>query len=396
MKRTRVAIVVAHFDATLDYFETTAASHLARTFDVHVITSTFRSQTLVDAGHTRLTPLDAGTSTEGGVTVHRLPHRLRQGQRVLGEGVYETLCALEPALLIQVAPSQFFSVPATRFGRLHGTPVIYVSGENSQQGPQAGLALLIKRAYSRTVLKRIIRLAAEGADKVVATTPETATLIRRCSSRVDPEVIPLPFRASRFFRAQDRGRSLAATLGIEGGHVTALVGRAVPTKRLEVVLSAWEASAEGHPQAHLVIAGLAEDDYSNSIRNAAHSSSLADRIHLCSFLPHADVNALLNLADVTVWPTVSVGIQQSMATGAYVLLPRTSPGAFLVGGQGSPLGETYESGRDSSDFRPLAQAIERSRAKSDESLRSRRTALAHSLYSDDATMRRLLNGVLEE
>ena len=63
----RIAIVVAFFDPSIDYIETTIASWLARDNEVHVVTSTLRAQPLSVAGVAKAGEFEVGTRQEDGV-----------------------------------------------------------------------------------------------------------------------------------------------------------------------------------------------------------------------------------------------------------------------------------------------------------------------------------------
>ena len=388
----RIAIVSAYFDESLDYFETTAAHWLARHNDVHVITSPFRSQTLTDANHNDLQAFPEGVNKSGNITVHRLPVALRQGQRVISQHVATTLRGLSPDLTIQIVPTQFFSLPATRYSRKTGTPVVVISGENRQQGPQVGLKLLLKKAYHQTVARYILRRTTTHAKRVVSTTPETAKFVKALSPRSDPKVIPLPFRSERYFPSESIRNVWRARLGIpDDGCAAAFIGRVVQNKRLEDILHAWDSASGDDENNYLVISGLGADPYSHHVRSLAQASRNADRIRLVDFVPKDDVNGLLNAVDISIWPAVSVGIQQAMATGCLVLIPANSPGSFLLNGQAQTLGLLYN---DNSDGDPegtsLASAVMRGKTLIDPGLRRTRADSASTLYSDSAIVPRLL------
>jgi len=359
---------------------------------VHVITSPFRSQTLTDANHSNLQAFPEGVDKSGDITVHRLPVSLRQGQRVIPQHVATTLRGLAPDLIIQIVPTQFFSLPATRYSRKTGTPVVVISGENRQQGPQVGLKLVLKKAYHQTVARYILRRTTTHADRVISTTPETAEFVKALSPRSDPEVIPLPFRAERYFPSESMRRAWRTRLGIpDDGCVSAFIGRVVQNKRIEDILQAWNSVSGNNKSHYLVISGLGADPYSQHVRSLAQGALNAHRIRLVDFLPNDDVNGLLNAVDMSIWPAVSVGIQQAMASGCLVLLPANSPGSFLLNGQAHDLGLLYNDNSDGArQGTSLTSAVIRGKTLMHPGLRRTRADLASALYSDSAIVPRLL------
>ena len=232
------------------------------------------------------------------------------------------------------------------------------------------------------------------ATRVATTTNETANLIKAYVPNSTPVVIPLPFRYDRFFydvKLRDEAR---AQFGVDGGHLTVFIGRPSPQKRLERIISAWECAASSNPHMYLVLGGLGQDHYSESIRSTVEASPYASRIRLSSFVGFESVNALLNAADVTLWPQVSVGIQQAMATGALVLLPHDSPGAPLLWESPEVMGHTYVNGADSNAPESLARQLQ-APMDTGHQARRRRAATGRSLYSDEVIVDRLLGGLID-
>lgn len=388
----RIAIVVAFFDPSLDYFETTAARVLAVDYEVHVITSVRRSPTLADAGLDSGDPFPGGTDSTAGVTVHRLEPRLSLGQRVVAAGVGGRLESIQPDLIIQVVPAQLFSIPASTYATSHGIPLIYVSGENSQQGPQEGIRLLLRRLYMKTLWRAIVRRTAKVATRVIATTEETSRLLEECGVPT-PLLMPLPFRSDRFFWSPEARVTTRRLLSLEDRYVTIFVGRFVPEKRIESIIEAWATTASNDPDAHLLLVGCGEDAYSRGVLATAAASASAERITTVPFAEAALVNQYLNAADVGIWPTVSVGIQQAMATGLYVLVPEGSPGEFLLQGPAETLGSSYSHSEIPGVGTSLAQSIAASRSKGGQTDRSKRAHLAAMLYADVDLGNRLLAGL---
>jgi len=97
-----------------------------------------------------------------------------------------------------------------------------------------------------------------------------------------------------------------------------------------VLVGAWS-RLPLEPDRHvLVLAGLGNDAYSNSIRRIADRIAENRKILLLPFLNHVQVNSLLNASDATVWPTVSIGMQQALACGCFLLVASNSSGTFIL------------------------------------------------------------------
>jgi glycosyltransferase involved in cell wall biosynthesis len=313
---------------------------MAADHEVHVVTSTRQARTLVDAGVPTGDHRPGATVWEG-ATVHRVKAQLAQGQRLVSTHVNEVLRSVDPELIVAIAPAQLFTLQAFGFASRASRPLVCITGENSEQGAQSGLRRLATLGYRRTLWRQIMRRTVGRADRVLVSTPETRQLLEGIATRSPVTLVPLPYRSDRFRFDPGLRAQVRENLGLGQGSVTLFIGRCQPGKRIEDLVSSWESGAGQDSESRLVIAGLGTDSYSDWIRTTASRSPAADRISLHPFVEPDQVSGFLNAADITVWPTVSVGIQQAMGTGVRVLVPESSAGAFLAR-QYPELAETYD------------------------------------------------------
>lgn len=383
----RIAIVVAHFDPQVDYLETTLANVLSNGNLVEVITSTRPACTLSDVA-AGFPNFPIGHMRTGSINVYRLKTMLAQGQRVISRGVIPQLKVINPDLIIQIVPTQFFSVPATRYTRKTGTPLIYISGENSQQGAYSGLIGFIKSIYSKVIRDPIIRYSTRYAVTNFATTEETAEIIGAVNPNAKVTLTPLPFRSDKFYYCERTRANFRSKLGYSEEHVSLFIGRFDPAKNLVRILNEWESYAASNPKSCILFVGESDKNLSYKLRQSAASSEFHHRIRILPFTTPEDVNSFLNAADVSIWPTVSVGIQQAMATGNYVLTAHDSPGAFLVQGPAKDLGNVYGSNSLS-----LEASLSQTRGLDDTEKRLYRSKIAFELYSDQSYAKNFIDNV---
>ncbi|MEE8078827.1 MAG: glycosyltransferase family 4 protein [Pseudomonadales bacterium] len=172
-------------------------------------------------------------------------------------------------------------------------------------------------------LNRMQLLALRRADRVLFNsryTMEQAIARGRCCKG---EVVYQGYDAKLFSKLQRTGE-IRSRLGIpDDATVVTAVGRMIPLKGMQVLMSAAPAILADRPKAHLVLAG--DGPLRSELQAQAARSAYGDRIHLPGALSRRDVARLFADADVCVAPGIvdttgraeSFGItmEESMASG---------------------------------------------------------------------------------
>ncbi|MEO1498401.1 MAG: glycosyltransferase [Planctomycetota bacterium] len=105
------------------------------------------------------------------------------------------------------------------------------------------------------------------------------------------------------------------------------VGRVHPIKGLDTLIDALaKLKAEGGPQAHLLIAGPADDEYADQFRARVTNAGLDDRVHLLGMVEGEVKQSLYQAADAFVLPShhesFGIALAEAMMCGSAVLTTR--------------------------------------------------------------------------
>lgn len=331
----RVVLVSTFFDLRVSYWEEVVAQALAPQTDLHVLT-TNRPMPRFALGR----PMDVAAQ-HAGINVHRLRISMYYRDRAWSPELFRSLDRLQPDALIVGTPSQAFPLPAVHWARARRIPYAYVSGEHEGQVRGGMARRQLVRLYNRSVRRSIIAYAAGGADRVIAITGDTRSMIRRATARDDVVLASLPVD-DRVFRFERHVRvSTRAAESWEGCHVTVYTGKFDERKRLLDLIDAWRASQPGE-SGRLVLVGFMD---TAACRKVAHGIlERADpRVSYRPFLPQSGVARIFQAADVAVFPAATIGVQQALATGMTVVAPHRpelehlhalcAPGAMISYGE---------------------------------------------------------------
>ncbi len=161
----------------------------------------------------------------------------------------------------------------------------------------------------------LLRIAAEhevveGADCVVAATPlEAEDLLEHYGADPARLCTSPPGVDHRLFRPGDQARARSALGWPAGAEVVLFVGRIQPLKGVDVAVEAFARVAERRPRAHLVLLGGPSgpngDRELGALRSRLRSRSLEERVTMICAVPHVDLPAYYQAADVLVAPSRS-------------------------------------------------------------------------------------------
>ncbi len=193
--------------------------------------------------------------------------------------------------------------------------------------------LLDNRRKMHPLLKwwkdRWYRWLFDRADKLTYNTAECLGILKEAGlgkNESRSELAPLPYDEDFFYldelhdgpRAPDRMRMLTT------------ITRTGADKPFAQWLPPVFAFLLAHPQWRYRFAGLGTDATSQVIRRLVEDSGLTERIELMPMQDQAGVCRLYNEADMGLFPRATIGIQQAMATGLPVILPRRETVAHLL------------------------------------------------------------------
>lgn len=329
--RPRVAVVCGYYDSKSGYVENVLAEGLAELTDVFVVTSTLPTPGLRGVRRTEST---CGVwITEGSVHVKRLRPLAVVRTRILARGVRAVLAEIDADLIVQLSPSQLLPLPAARFAQATGTPLVYISGEHSEQVPVNGLHRWASLLVRGTIVKGVQRHCVRRATLSLGATPETADGLSRHAT--DPscvQSIRLPYDG-RLFHHDPELRLATRRRRSWNGLVTLYSGKFDSRKNLPVLVDWWARLFKDEVDARLVLVGDSGSatPAEQELRDCVAATD-PHRIQVLPFCPPDQLNGLMNAADVAVFPNASVGIHQAMGTGLSVIIPAVPALAGLVEG----------------------------------------------------------------
>lgn len=218
---------------------------------------------------------------------------------------------------------------------LHGTPEGEWQAMRRAWGGSARSAYRLARFALRTLLfGRMFRTTARRADRVLCVSPQLAEDTVREFGIPDAKIaiVPNGVDADRFAPNEAGGRALRAVLGISDSALVLLTaGRLEQAKGHHLALEVAAALAGQDLAPRVLIAGSGPDE--TWLRDRAALLGLSDRVRWLGHVPHGDMPALYNAADVVLMlsvhtETFSYAVAEPMACGRPVV-------ASNVGGIGS-------------------------------------------------------------
>ncbi|MBB0992494.1 glycosyltransferase family 4 protein [Dietzia sp. SLG510A3-30A2] len=319
-----VLIACAYFDWFSNYQEVALANALKEFADVHVIAGDRVNPIFSDAHIDRLRLkrcYPVGTTQEDGITVSRF--KIRELRSMSFSLSYmKAASRTNFDVVIQVTPGFILPVLASKPQGKPARVVLY--GDNTAMYENLPpLQRKIKRAIFSATKGLIYRYCNSGATIVCCYTPDTVDRIRPFLAGAPVEVLPLSYDRAVFSYSEDLRRTERDRLGFaDSDTVLITAGKAYHTKRVQLLVQAFDLLAQQNSSLRLVIAGMIDGSGSQEVRSAIETSPFKDRITSLPLLPTKQLNGLFNAGDIGIWPIMpAVTIQQAMGTGLPVVLP---------------------------------------------------------------------------
>ncbi len=213
----------------------------------------------------------------------------------------------------------FPTLAAAHYARRYGVPYII--------RPHGTLDPYLRRRHR---LRKMIygwlieRRNLDSAAAVHFTSQDEADLVRPLGIKSPGLVVPLGVNTAEFEALPPRGTYRGLHPWLQGKQLVVFLGRLTPKKGLDLLVRAFAQVARKFPDAHLVIAGPDDEDFSADVRTWLKQAGVFSRTSMPGMLLGAEKLALLADADVWVLPsyTENFGLAavEAMACGIPVVL----------------------------------------------------------------------------
>lgn len=360
----KVAIVTAHYMAGRGYMENVWAHVLAGAgHRVAVLASSAPCRGLSHAEH-RSAP---------GITVTRFPSwNLPSGIRLAGAAIVDELERFRPDAIFWINLGSHFGKRLLDYKRRRGgeCKLICFFGENSGQhaflnnGKRVSLRDRCKTAGWRLLRGPLYQRALSLCDMAVGVTAETPAIVASLFAppereRVRAQFLALPlgydgavFSCDEALRSQTR-----RWLGLSDDHVVLAISSRMTRKKIRRTLSRLVAAVadwvERMPERQAILVGFDGSRASARFCREVVALDVAGRLTLHDLADRPRLNALFNAADIGVFASPSISVQEAMGTGLYVVLSDDGSMNHLV--RSPRVGSFYRRG----DRRSLHAALDR-------------------------------------
>ena len=309
----RIAVIHFKFDQRLNYAENVYATALVRLgHEVTVFTS---SHGFEDWSEKELENFDNAQNYQ---IVRCRKFWVNQSVVIpYGREVPDAIQEFRPDIAIMLAPH-------------HGPAIFWLSSLPKQCRLISGFSdlpwhrrnLLVWRFVKKPWIAKVLR----RSHLVLGMTQETVVFFDQQFSGVDfpPMRMCGLFYDSAIYDCHFEGEP-------EGGifkkfiKVVTLVTKSLKYKNIEVILECIRKLLLKEDHVGFVFAGITDDLYGNELRDLIIKSYPVGRYELHPILPGEKVRSLCCLSHLTIWPLVSIGIQQSMACGCPALVKKSMP-----------------------------------------------------------------------
>jgi glycosyltransferase involved in cell wall biosynthesis len=307
-----VSFVSAYFNPGSNYWETVLFSEASDSVGTaHMITSTAQNPGI---------PKTSQVVSKHLGKVYRVRMRANLRDRVITENYDNILDEVRPDFVVIGSPTQIFSLWAVRWCKRNGVPYVYISGEYSLLRPGGWLTSRIARLYELTLRRSIYNYAAGGAQAVYCLVPETAGEVAKASKRKDIVTVSLPVDTHIYRYDPDVRDKERLLRGWQNAKVTIFVGKFEQRKKIPELVQWWLDELYCDQSSRLVLVGAG--DYSES--RAIHKeldSMVGEAVEVHPFADAETVSALYQASDLGIFTSVTIGLQQALATGLRVFVP---------------------------------------------------------------------------
>ena len=347
----RIIHVTPKFRPDVGYQENYLPSHQRDLgHEVKLVTSSVPS----DAIHTN-TPVDApGTYEYGGIETFRLESwfDIADGGIVVMRGLERLLRQLDPDIIHVHTLFNTSTLRAVRYASTADVPVfvdVHVDNDN----------IHLDRLYKKIGFKIGSDLLSEyvvpRAESIFPVNPQAQRFLRTELEVPESQIEFLPLGVDREAFSPDAaaGQMLRNRYGIARDKLLVLtVGNLGPTKDIEVLLEAFADVSETTEESRLVIVGDGPTDYVEQLQQAVEDLGLKDQVLFTGTVPHDELPAFFNAADVGVWPgKLGISAVEAIGTGLPIVVCESRATEFLVSNGN---GRTFARG----DVDSLAEELE--------------------------------------
>lgn len=235
---------------------------------------------------------------------------LRQTKIPVDIGKLRRLCRDQDMAIVNV-PNHGFGYRAMKVLPKTLPMVVFFGDLLDNRRQMHPLVKWIKDRWYRWIFRR--------ADHVFCNTPEALSILEGIGlgpHAGKAKVIGLPFDEDSFFF--DKALSLSNRLCLTLISVTRPSPQKPFHKWFEIVFK----FLESHSDWKYRFVGLGDDSSSRQIRSMVEESGFSSRIELFPAMDSTSLRGFYMDADLAFFPQATIGIQQAMATGLPVLLPR--------------------------------------------------------------------------
>jgi 1,2-diacylglycerol 3-alpha-glucosyltransferase len=247
---------------------------------------------------------------------------------------------------------------ARRMALHQGIPLLYAhhSMYPGYVGSESGDDLLVP-----SLVRSYTKWFAGRSDAILAPTVKVKRLFEEWGLDADipVHVVPTGVDTTKFRRSASVRRRLRRTLGIaETATVLLTVSRLVREKNLDFLLEAFRRIARRAPGSRLLLVG--EGNYRDSLEKRARKLGIASRTDFAGLVPHGEVAAYYQAADLFVFPSVvesqGLVILEALASGLPVVaLKDEAYERFVVDGKSGVLVEPQSPARFAQRALPLVR-----------------------------------------
>lgn len=199
----------------------------------------------------------------------------------------------------------------------------------------------IGTALSSRQLTFLMRCAYGGAQKIIANSEHTRSLLRSVGVPDDKIVVIHPAVDSAHFHPCDNDVLARKQVGLNGHRVLLSVGRLQRRKGHDMVIKALPAIAAAVPNVRYVIAGTGEEE--PRLRALAEELRVAHLVQFAGRVPDAQLPAYYQACNVFLMPNREEGHQDIEGFGI-VFLEASACGKPVIGGRSGGTGEAIVDG----------------------------------------------------
>ncbi len=279
-----------------------------------------------------------GTTLHDGVPVCRLDSRLEVSALgdVLLADLWPSLDALDPDVIHLhnlVSPRTLQTLAYAE--RSSAALYVDVHIDNDNFTLDTPLKRVAFEGFRRTVLPLLVR----RADGFLPVNPQSEVFLRETLGVPEAQIslLPLGVDAERFTPNRAVRAAVRAELGIDTDQqLVIFAGNIEPTKDLEILIEAFahlsqHRSGGRRSDPELLVLGGGDESYIASLHALAERLGVDEHVRFNGAVPHEELGAYYNAADVGVWPgKLGIAIIEAVGTGLPIVVCDSEATTFLT------------------------------------------------------------------